>query len=124
MEYNFRAYLLKEQVMVYADDIDWNNKILYYGPPRDPGIYSVFLEQCIVMKNTGIKDMNGKDVFQGDIIKMCENSSKQMIVQCVKDRVFLTSADDKKLVDCDHQCIGLDIIDIIMHSVVVSNVFL
>lgn len=129
MKYTYRAYLVKKNMIVYVDSIDLERKLMYYGPPRDEGIYSASFSDAILMKNTGLKDLSGKDVYQGDIIANLDykmnDLAREMVVQCFKDSIFLTK-DEMELkydsMDCvtnDHEVIKR----IVKHSRVIGNVY-
>ena len=129
MKYTYRAYLVKKNMIVYVDSIDLERKLLYYGPPRDEGIYCASFRDAILMKNTGLKDLSGKDVYQGDIITNADyrmnDLESEMVVQCFKDSVFLTRNEMElkyDSIDCvtnDHEVIER----IVKHSKVIGNVY-
>jgi len=67
-EIKFRAWNKKEKFLDTAWSIDFE-----HGEVCHRAHNMSDLDDCILMQYTGLKDKNGREIYEGDIVRLCYN---------------------------------------------------
>ena len=93
----FRAWLKEDKEMIDVDEIHFKNGELDF---IGNGITWMYKKSDIVlMQSTGFKDKNGKEIFEGDILKVTNLSSWLEVVSFNEDKAMFISKEIKREVE-------------------------
>lgn len=83
----FRAWLEKKKKMVEVRVIDWNNRVIDSFAP----FIEIDFDEVTFMQSTGLKDKNGKEIFEGDILEVTDKHSWLEVVSYSQEKVMFVT---------------------------------
>jgi len=94
-EIKFKAWDKKAKVMVTVLGIDFENEeILCYADDHKQNIhtenYKLSFKDCGLIEFTGLKDKNGKEIYEGDKFKITEKPNETNVVEYYLGHYSLT----------------------------------
>lgn len=105
----FRVWSDQEKRLIPSEDIlaiDYENEEIdaqkiYFedGLPVERDIYTYGFENIKLMQSTGLTDKNGKEIFEGDILKITDEHSWLEVVSFSENKAMFVSKEIKRKTD-------------------------
>lgn len=94
----FRAWdkEYKEMVQVYALVFD---EQIIKATYKNGNVVKEDIKNYVLMQSTGLRDKNGKEIFEGDILKVTNLSSWLEVVSFNKDKAMFVSKETERKVE-------------------------
>lgn len=93
----YRAWLKEDKEMIDVEEIHLENGELdFIG---DAITWMCKSDDCVLMQSTGLRDKNGKEIFEGDILKVTNLSIWLEVVSFNKNKAMFVSKEVKRKVE-------------------------
>lgn len=94
----FRAWDKEFKEMVQVDALVFDGQIIK-ATYKNGNVVKEDLKNYVLMQSTGLRDKNGKEIFEGDIIKVTNLSSWLEVVSFNEDKAMFVSKETKRKVE-------------------------
>lgn len=94
----FRAWDKEYKEMVQVDALVFDEQIIK-ATYKNGNVVKEDLKNYVLMQSTGLRDKNGKEIFEGDVLKVTNLSSWLEVVSFNKDKAMFVSKETKRKVE-------------------------
>lgn len=94
----FRAWDKKFKEMVQVDALVFDGQIIK-ATYKNGNVAKEDLKNYVLMQSTGLRDKNGKEIFEGDILKVTNLSIWLEVVSFNKNKAMFVSKEVKRKVE-------------------------
>lgn len=94
----FRAWDKEFKEMVQVDALVFDEQIIK-ATYKNGNVVKEDLKNYILMQSTGLKDKNGKEIFEGDVLKVTNLASWLEVVSFNEDKAMFVSKETKRKVE-------------------------
>lgn len=117
-EIKFRAWLKEHKTMVNVAEIDINHQLIYhYGFDDFEGNFENF-NSIELLQYTDLKDKNGKEIYEGDILFEIESFGKRYY------KVIFENGSFRAEFEIDFEEHSFDLIDIVAQGCeIIGNIY-
>lgn len=94
----YRAWDKEFKEMVQVDALVFDEQIIK-ATYKNGNIVKEDLKNYVLMQSTGFKDKNGKEIFEGDVLKVTNLSSWLEVVSFNENKAMFVSKEIKRKID-------------------------
>lgn len=94
----FRAWDKEFKEMVQVDALVFDEQIIK-ATYKNGNVVKEDIKNYVLMQSTGLRDKNGKEIFEGDILKVTNLSSWLEVVSFNEDKAMFVSKEVKRKVE-------------------------
>lgn len=94
----FRAWDKEYKEMVQVDALVFDEQIIK-ATYKNGNVVKEDLKNYVLMQSTRLRDKNGKEIFEGDVLKVTNLSSWLEVVSFNKDKAMFVSKETKRKVE-------------------------
>lgn len=94
----YRAWDKEFKEMVQVDALVFDEQIIK-ATYKNGNVVKEDIKNYVLMQSTGLRDKNGKEIFEGDVLKVTNLSSWLEVVSFNKDKAMFVSKETERKVE-------------------------